>query len=175
MANSDQATPNRRRKGIPWRRDLAILQRLPEVERRHLAGQANVAIAAALGVDEGTVRADLKRLQELWRERVAEAVEDLRAKAVVELDDLKRLALEAAAWDLACERAVLYGEGEDGRDVLRDDKGGASFRGQKAQALNVARQAVMDKAKLLGLVVERQEHAGEVIIRRYVGVDLDQV
>jgi hypothetical protein len=157
-ANSDIATPNRpRKKGVPWRRDLVILQRLPDVERMHLAGKSNVAIAALLEVDEGTIRADLKHLQELWIERAGEAVVHLRAEKVAELRDLKHRAIAAAEFDEAAERAVLYGEDADGARVVieRDDKGSAQFRGQKAQSLNVARQAVMDAAKLQGLVVDK--------------------
>lgn len=175
--DSDQSFPKagrvRGRKSVPWRRDLVILARLPEVERRHLAGQPNTVIAEALGVDEGTIRNDLKRLQELWLERIGATQETLRAEKVAELVDVKRRALRAAEWDEFCERAVLF----DDRDlaavdlkrlgldpslrVNRDDKGSAQFRGQKAQALNVARQAVMDQAKVLGLIVEKQEVTGK--------------
>lgn len=44
-----------------------------------------------------------------------------------------------------------------------------------SQALSVARQAVMDAAKLLGLVVDKQEQTAQVILRGYVGDDLDQL
>src|SRR5689334_12194419 len=50
------------KKAISWRRDLVILTRLAEVERRHLAGESNVAIAAALGLGEVSIRRDLERL-----------------------------------------------------------------------------------------------------------------
>lgn len=157
MEISDQASPNRGRKKILWRRDLAILARMQEVERRHLAGESNTSIAADMGVDEKTIRTDLKRLTELWRDRIGEQADVLRARAVRELDDIKRRALAAAEFDETAERAVLYGEDANGKQlqVERDHKGSVTFRGQKAQALNVARQAVMDEAKLLGLVVDK--------------------
>jgi hypothetical protein len=65
--------------------------------------------------------------------------------------------LAAAEFDEDAERAVLYGETRDGETVRvqRDEKGSASFRGNKSAALNVARQAAMDQAKLMGLVVEK--------------------
>lgn len=152
---------------LPWRQDVVILARLLEVERRHLAGQPNTLIAAALGVDEGVIRGDLKRLRTLWLERIGAAQEDLRAQKLAELLDIKQRALTAAEFDLQAESDVLYNdslapdhEGGPSRRVVRDERGRAEFRGQKAQALNVARQAVMDAAKLLGLVLDKAEIAG---------------
>jgi hypothetical protein len=158
-----QRFPNRSRKSVHWRKDLVIQARLPQVKRRHLAGQTNVAIAAALDVDESTVRLDLKRLQELWLEHIKEDQESLRACVVAELADVRRRALAAAAFDEQAERAVLYGEDEDGTplSVQRDAEGRAQFRGNKAAALTVARQATMDQAKVLGLVVEKTELSGD--------------
>jgi hypothetical protein len=164
---SEQGVPNPRgRKSVPWRRDSLILARLQDVERRHLKGETNVAIAEALGVDEATVRNDLKRLNELWLERTAAAQDDNRARILAELEDVRVRALEAAEWDQMCERAVLFNDlpetdattpdGEPARrSVYRDAKGSAQFRGNKAAALAQARQATMDKAKLLGLVVDK--------------------
>jgi hypothetical protein len=157
---SEQGVPNPRgRKSVPWRRDPAILARLPRVERLHLAGRPNTSIAAELGLDEKTVRNDLARLAEIWLERTATEQADARARVLAELEDVRVRALEAAEWDQMCERAVLFGgsiEDEDGpNSVYRDKKGSAQFRGNKASALNVARSATMDKAKLLGLVVDK--------------------
>lgn len=171
---SDQGIPNARgRKGVHWRRDPVILARLEEVERRRLRGQANVHIAAALGVDEGTIRNDLKRLQELWQERTGATIIDLRARAVAELDEVKRRAIEAAEFDRDMELAVLFGVGD--RPVIRDEHGSARFFGQKAQALNVYRQAVMDQARILGLVTERRELRGSYEAILYRGVDTGAV
>lgn len=70
----------RGRKSVSWRRDPVILARLPKVERLHLAGYSGYAIAAEVGMSEATVRDDLKRIQELWRERIGgEVVAMLRA------------------------------------------------------------------------------------------------
>lgn len=174
--NSDNTTPKPgRREGrarTPWRRDAVILERLAKVERRHLAGQLNTQIAGALGVDEKTVRDDLKRIQELWLEATKADLTTLRAQVVAELNDTRYRAIAAAEWDEYCERAVLFDDPElpdadierlgldPGRRVTRDQKGAATFRGQKAASLNVARQATMDKAKVLGLVVDKQEVGG---------------
>ncbi len=170
--DSDQGvTTARGRKSVAWRRDPLILARMRDVERRHLAGQTNVAIAAVLGVDEATIRNDLKRLAELWLEQTKESQADLRAQMLAKLEDVRVRALQAAEFDGRCERAVLFGD----EQVYRDDKGSATFRGNKAGALAQARQATMDQAKLLGLVIEKQEHAGELLVRQYVGVPVDQV
>lgn len=160
---SEQGIPKRHaRKSVHWRKDGVILARLPDVERRHLAGDTNLAIAAVLGVDESTIRLDLKRLAELWIERIKQDQETLRGAAVAELADVRRRALAAATFDEQAERAVLYGVDSAGNpvDVARDAKGGVQFRGNKAAALNVARQATMDQAKVLGIVVEKVEHGG---------------
>jgi hypothetical protein len=153
-ADSDMANPKPARKlGVPWRRDPVILERLPVVERRHLAGHTNMAIARDMGCDEGTIRGDLRRLNELWLERAGQSVDDLRAQAAAALLDIQRRAIAAAEFDEMCERAVLFGEGD--AEVERDHKGSAQFRGNKAAALTVARQAVMDTAKVFGIVVEK--------------------
>jgi hypothetical protein len=112
-----------RPKQTAWRDDETILARLPEVERRHLRGDSNVAIADALGVAEVTIRRDIERIRKLWRERTGESIEDMKAAAVAELEDVRRRALHAAEFDERMERAVLLGEKIDDREVYRDDKG----------------------------------------------------
>ena len=145
-----------RPKQTPWRQDVGVLARLEEVERRHLKGEHNTAIAAALGVTETTIRNDLKRLRELWLERTGGSVEEMRARAIAELLEIKDRALSAAAFDEMAERAVLFGEpGPNGELVKRDHKGSAQFRGNKAAAIAQARQAIMDAAKLMGIVVDK--------------------
>ena len=162
MADGDSALPlpRKRRAGMPWRKDPIILERLLTVEHLHLGNASNRAIAAKLGVDEGTVRADLKRLQELWIDRAGAGVAQLRADAVVRLQHAQRLALAAAAFGELCERAVLFGGTitlSDGTEVTvkRDKKGSAQFRGNKSAAIGVYRQAVMDQAKVQGIVVDK--------------------
>lgn len=176
----DQGLSNPRgRKSVHWRKDVAIMARLVEIERRHIEGQPNVLIASALGVNEITVRRDLDRLKDLWRERTQDEQADLRARQLAKLEHVRVGALSAARFDEMMERAVLFGEDAtdyedyaDGVDaaeratdqaqskprrlvVRRDAKGSAQFRGNKAAALNVARQATMDQAKLLGVVVDK--------------------
>jgi hypothetical protein len=178
---SEQASPNTHTHGsrpgergkTPWREDVLILARLLEVEKRHFAGQPNTLIAVALGVDEKVIRNDVKRLKQLWLERIGETQQELRSAKVAELADIKHRAIRAAEWDEFCERAVLFDDPtmpdsemtqyglDPGLRVARDEKGAATFRGQKAQNLNVARQSVMDQAKVLGLVVDKQEIAGK--------------
>jgi hypothetical protein len=164
LGNPDNAIPKRgRREGrarLPWRRDPVILARLVEVERRNLIGERNTAIALALKVDEQTIRADLSRIRELWLEDTKAEIAALKARKVAELEEVKRQAFGAAAFDEMCERAVLFNEpfvGKDGKAgrVYRDSKGSAQFRGNKAAALGQARAAIMDQAKVLGLVVDK--------------------
>jgi hypothetical protein len=134
---------------------------MAQVEQRHLLGKSNCAIALELGVSEATVRSDLARCDELYRERVGADVEQSRAVAIRRLEGVIGLARESYEWDKAREDAVLFGDtvgtGGDGkpRRVLRDDKGSAQFRSNKAAALSVIEKAAMDIAKLQGLVVDK--------------------
>lgn len=161
--NSDKQTPKRTSRAsgrLPWNRDPVVLARIVEVERRHLIGERNTAIAVALNVDEKTIRDDLKHIQEAWLEKAKDKIESLKAKKIAELDEVKRQAFAAAAFDEMCERAVLFNEpftavdGKSGR-VYRDSKGSAQFRGNKAASLGQARAAIMDQAKILGIVVDK--------------------
>jgi DNA-binding Lrp family transcriptional regulator len=150
---------NHRRVGLAWHKDPEVLERLRVVEPLHIRRVPNVAIARQLGVSENTIREDVKRLQTLWRARIQGEQEVLRAQVVAELDDVAERAMAAAEWDQQAEQAVLYGveveiDGQP-RQVYRDMKGAAQFRGQKAAALAVVRAARMDKAKVLGIVVEK--------------------
>jgi hypothetical protein len=153
-----------------WRRDPQILERLQEVERLRWRGLSGRAMARELGVGEVTIRRDLSRLDELWLERTAADQQRQRAEIVAALDDNARLALEAYQWDKQAEAAVLYGESVEGKDgkprvVYRDKRGAAQFRGGKAQALAERRQAVMAKAKVLGLITDKQEQVGDLLVR----------
>lgn len=165
----EQGRTTKGRKSLPWRSDPSIMARMAKVERLHIAGKPNTHIAEILGVTEGCIRLDVKRLRETWKEHIQQTQEELRSQVVANLEDVRKRALDAAEFDEQAERAVLYGHDADGEylTVERDMKGAAQFRGQKAQSLNVARQAAMDEAKVLGLVVEKQEHSGEALVRIY--------
>lgn len=126
----DQGMPTRRgRKDVHWRKDAAILERMRKVEMRHLAKWSNVAIAAELEIDESTVRRDIVRLNELWRERLGDDVIVRRARRLAQIDDVIARGLDAA-------------------ESAEDARG-------KAAALQVSRQGIMDAAKLEGLVIDK--------------------
>lgn len=147
-----------RRKGkrsVAWRQDPEILARVADVDRRRLQGETIAGIATALGIDEWTVKLDRRRATLMFRERIGGDVAEQRNDAVRLLEGIAQRAIAAYEHDLACERAVLFGDEVDGRSVRYDDKGSARFSGRKDGALNVARQALMDIAKLQGLVVEK--------------------
>ncbi len=183
-ADADPSSPpHRGRKAVHWRRDPAILERLKRVEERALSGESNLAIAAALDIDEATVRRDRKRLNELWLEQVGGEVRARRQVRIAQLDAIAERALKAATFDERMERAVLldepmgyrtcsgnvdHGEGRvcegphkvELKVVERGEKGIVQFRGNKSGSLNVARQAIEAAAKIEGLVVDRQEVTG---------------
>jgi NADH/NAD ratio-sensing transcriptional regulator Rex len=145
---------------VSWKRDERILARLAEVERLHLRGKSNRAIAEKLHVNEKTIRNDLERINELWQERTTLDIDGLRARRFAELELVKREALQSFDFDMAMIEAVMLGkpiEGEDGvtRHVQRDDDGRAQYKADKVAALAQYRQAVMDQAKLYGLIVEK--------------------
>lgn len=156
----------RGKRPLPWRRDPEILARLRIVDRMRLKGATQAEIATACNVSEATVRDDLKRANELWLDRLGDDQATHRASVLAELEDVRIRALEAAEWDQMCERAVLFDDLDepeattlDGkpakRSVYRDAKGSAQFRGNKVAALAQARQATMDKAKILGIDVSK--------------------
>lgn len=172
----------RRGKALPWKQDPVILARMVEVERRYLRGEYNTHIAAALEVHESTVREDIKRLNQLWKDRAGEQVNDMRAARFAELENVKRMALASFDFDMEALAAVLYNEGPDGerlpggtaavqeedggpvkivdlpgRNVYRDKDGKAQYKADKVAALATYRQAVMDQAKLYGLVIEKKD------------------
>lgn len=158
----------RGKKPGPWREDSEIVRRVAEVDRLHCLGHTNLYIAAQLKVSEATVREDIKRAATLYRERATDDVATQRAERIRVLEGLLGEALEQARWDHACERAVLFGEAVKDRDgkelnlslpeIPEDFRGTIKmpdFRSQKTAALNVARQAAMDIAKLQGIVVDK--------------------
>lgn len=129
------------RKSLPWRRDPVILDRLVQVERAIWQGKTNAAIADDLGVDEKTIRNDRDRLTELQRERIKADQDVLRGQVVAELDDTSRLALESYERDIELETRTI---------------GSLSpHKSQKAQLLDVRQKAVMNKAKVLGIIVDK--------------------
>lgn len=146
-------------KVLPWRSDDRVLSRMERVERLHLTGWTQQRIADHLGASLATIKRDIKRLSELWRERVQSTQEDIRGRIVAGLEQVAVKAFEAAEFDEKCERAVLFGDAveiaSETKSVHRDDNGAASFKGNKVGALGLARQAIMDQAKILGVVVDK--------------------
>lgn len=139
------------RKSVPWRRDPEVLARLAEVDRRHLRNESANAIALAIGVSATTVRTDLRRLEELYRERAGDTVAMQREEAIRRLEAIERLAIDAYVSDRELEEAVVFGATPGGRRPRE----GTRFVGRKDGALAVARQARMDIAKLQGIVVDK--------------------
>jgi hypothetical protein len=76
----------RRTKFRPWHADAATLARLRQVEHLHLQRVPQAAIAQQLGVSVRTVRRDIARCEQLWREHAAEDVVRARARLLRQLD-----------------------------------------------------------------------------------------
>lgn len=156
-------------KSLPWDKDPVIIARMRKVGEMHLAGRPYQEIATAVGVSLPTVRKDVERLSKGWREQAFGELEDMRARAIVELTQIKVKALEAAGFDLTAESALLFGVNPDGTKLAHElqrpehyDKegnitgyGSISFRGNKSAALQAARATIMDIAKLQGIVVDK--------------------
>jgi hypothetical protein len=176
--------PVKGRPSVRWDQDPHIMARIKQVWQLSVQeAMSNYAIADRLGIDVRTVRNDLKRLEQVWAKELAVGTDRLRARKVVELQDVARRALQAYEEDRRHILAVLYDEPfsshecpggvSHGSDAMgqplpsclephrvelrayRDVKGTATYKGNGAAALNVARQAFMDQAKLLGLVVDK--------------------
>ena len=167
----ESASGSARRKGkksLPWRQDREILSRIAEVERRLAAGENVPTIALALEVGESTVKDDRKRGLALYVERTGDQVEQQRADTIRRLEAVVATALGQARFDYEAARAVLFGttaHGIDGEELtlstpeVGDDFRGVikmpDYRGSPAASLAVARAALMDIAKLRGLVVDK--------------------
>lgn len=165
---SGQRTRREGKKSIPWRKDREILDQIAEVDRRRLRGENVPSIALALGISASSVKEHARRATELHRERTAESIADERADKIRQLEEVVRVALGQARFDYEAAKAVLFGgvaHGIDGEELtiqLPEIPEGFTgmikmpdFRGQPAAALNVARAALMDIAKLGGLVVDK--------------------
>lgn len=156
------------KKSIPWDRDAEILDEVKEVDRRRLGGESIQSIALALGIGLATVKVHIRRASILYRDRTAANVAEQREDVIRRLEEVVRTALGQARFDYEAARAVLFGSvahGIDGEELTIDPPDvGEGFRGvikmpeykgSPSASLAVARQALMDIAKLQGLVVDK--------------------
>lgn len=153
------------KRSVHWRKDRIILARIADVEPLHLRGLPETAIAKRLGIPASTVHKDIVRCRELWAERIKDRSEELRSEIVAGLEDVKRKALDDADFDRRMERAVILDEevecadGEK-RRPYRPEKGSVQFRGNKSGSMGVAKSCLEAQAKILGLVIDKQEITG---------------
>ena len=79
------------------RKPLEVAQRREQVADLYLQSWTQMAIAEHFGVAQSTISADLKAIQETWRQSAVRDFDSLRA---IELQKLDRLEREAwAAWE----------------------------------------------------------------------------
>jgi hypothetical protein len=114
-----------------WRRNPRILKRMRDVERLRFEGLNIPEISERTGIPTTTVENDLIRLAQLWQDHLNKSQEEHRAQLLAELDDVRARTLQTARYSRS-----------------------------PATHHNVARQSTMDKAKLLNLLIERQEVSG---------------
>ncbi len=143
----------RRRKPIPQGTDVTPSRNRAHVELRRsliyklaLAGYRNAEIQEALARHNPPIKADIDTIILDKKAAEHEAIERQRAKrdhltdsALAELEEMKTQAMQAAM--------IARGNGQ-----MRDHVG----------ALKEARSALMDHAKLAGILVERQEVQGAI-------------
>lgn len=179
-----ESYPVKGRISRPWHQDPIIIERIKIVWDLVCQGLSNYKIADELHVDVRTVREDIHRLETVWEKDLQVDADRLRARKVVELDEIRRRALQVADDDRKHILAVLYDEPFSQREcpgnvshgidpttglpatpcprshiiemrAYRDAKGSASYRSTGAAALNVARQALMDQATMLGINITK--------------------
>jgi hypothetical protein len=85
-------TPTRGRK-VPWDKNTEILERLPKVEELRNLGLRPTEIAKRLGVGVTTIKADLKRLQNIYRQLLSKTVEECRGEELSRWEFLYSLAM----------------------------------------------------------------------------------
>lgn len=101
--------PGPPRKWRSWRRDPHILSRMERVQAYKAMGWSHEEIARELEVDYETVKVDLRRLNERWKERIDEGADAIRQWLINDLEMIKERALGFAESDAEIEAAVVLG------------------------------------------------------------------
>jgi hypothetical protein len=104
--------------GRKARQSVALAERRARVGDMYLQNWTQTAIAERLGIAQSTVCADLKAIQQSWRES---AIRDFDQARVVELQKLNRIEREASAgWQRSqkpAKAAQISGQGTSERSV----------------------------------------------------------
>jgi hypothetical protein len=122
-------------------------------QRRHMtsellaANMSNSQIARVLKLSKETVNADRKHIRQLYTEEILKSADVHRARLLKEQMDLKEVAMKSFE-NSRKRRTITTSESVDGDDtaIIRTEEsaGDASF-------LNVAKNCLVEQAKLLGL------------------------
>jgi hypothetical protein len=132
---------------------LAILKRRRDVALRHLKGETQWQIAAAVGIDQGNVCRDLAWIHALWLEESKLAHGERIARELAKIDETERQAWQA--W----ERSQQIAEATRTQKVTEADGTGGKLlaevtrRGSAGEAhyLEVVLKCSERRSKLLGL------------------------
>jgi hypothetical protein len=133
---------------LPWRDDPAIRKRIEQVALlHHRDGLTRFQCALKLKVSEGTVEEDLGRWRALQREQD-----------------------EATAQDILALFEELYRQGQEKLAKLRAKDAARSY----ADIFSTLHQNVLHRAKVRGLLIEKQQHDIRIHTIRDLVSELDK-
>lgn len=148
--------------GVNMAKDLIGLRRYM-VQELLAANMSNRQIAEALQLGKDTVNADRHHARQLYTEKLLQSADVHRARLLKEQMDLKEKAMEA--FETSKKKKTTTIQDADGRGgtmvKLEESAGDASF-------LNVAKNALVEQARLLGLHELKREEQQDKTYQQFL-------
>jgi len=149
--------------GVNMAKDLIGLRRYM-VQELLAANMSNRQIADALQVSKETVNADRHHARQLYTEKLLQSADVHRARLLKEQMDLKDKAMEAFEHSKR-KKVTTIQDGDDG-------KGGTMIKVEESAGehgfLNVAKSALVEQAKLLGLHELKREEQQDKTYQQFL-------
>lgn len=149
--------------GVNMSKDLIGLRRYM-VQELLAASMSNKQIAEALQLSKETVNADRHHARQLYTEKLLQSADVHRARLLKEQMDLKEQALTAFEASKK-KRTITQQDGDDGRGGttvrLEESAGDAGF-------LNVAKNSLVEQARLLGLHELKREEQQDKTYQQFL-------
>ena len=149
--------------GVNMAKELVGLRR-HMVQELLAANMSNRQIADALQIGKDTVNADRHYARQLYTEKLLASADVHRARLLKEQMDLKEKAMEAFETSKKKKTTTIQ-DGDDGRGgtqiKMEESAGDASF-------LNVAKNALVEQARLLGLHELKREEQQDKTYQQFL-------
>ena len=139
-------------------------QRRYMVQELLAANMSNRQIADALQIGKDTVNADRSHARQLYTEKLLQSADVHRARLLKEQMDLKEVAMQSFEASKK-KKVTTIQDGDDGRGgtqiKVEESAGDASF-------LNVAKNALVEQARLLGLHELKREEQQDKTYQQFL-------